>query len=175
LVHAAVKAKLTDAAVPNIAARHQRGPRMARKTVKTMIPTHTPPVTAHFHPGGGVMPYSGSAKYKKPDRPAATAIAPIHSRPPILNLNQIARIAARNTSSVVRIGWTCESLPTCRATAWSRKETIISAKPSSQTPRRRACLSRLSLSADSAGAVCTASRWRTLVRALTSEAASAST
>ena len=104
-----------------------------------------------------------------------TAIAPIHSRRPILNRNQIARMAARKTSSVVRIGCTSESLPMCRAMACSTNDTIISAKPSSQTPRRSAYFSRLSRIAASAGAFCTPSRCKTLVSALTSAQARAST
>jgi hypothetical protein len=56
----------------------------------------------------------------------------------IANPNQRARITTRNTSSVVRIGWTWDSWPKCRATACSRKETIIRANPSSQIRRRSA-------------------------------------
>jgi len=56
----------------------------------------------------------------------------------IANPNQRARIMTRNTSSVVRIGWTWERRPKCRATAWSRNETIIRANPSSQIRRRSA-------------------------------------
>ena len=44
-------------------------------------------------------------------------------------------MATRNSNSMVRIGWTTESLPMCRAKAWSKKAQIMKPKPRSQTPR----------------------------------------
>ncbi len=105
-MQAAVKAKLIAAAVPNIAARHQRGPRSARTTAVVIAPVHARIATTHRHSGGGSMPYWGWAKYRNPASPAVTPTDPIHSRRPIRKPNQKARMAARNTSSVVRIGWT---------------------------------------------------------------------
>jgi len=43
-VQAAVKAKLIAPAVPNMAARHQRGPRNARTTATAMAALHAPPM-----------------------------------------------------------------------------------------------------------------------------------
>ena len=137
-VQAAVNAKLIDAAVPNIAARHQRGPRSASAVAITMPPVQAPPAMSHSHSGGDSVPSTGSAKDRNPARPAVTATTPVHSRLPILNPNQATSTMTRNTSSVVRIGWTSDSRPRCRATAWSRNEMIISANPASQIPRRTA-------------------------------------
>jgi hypothetical protein len=73
-------------------------------------------------------------------------MTPVHSRPPILNPNQATSTMTRKTSSVVRIGWTSDSRPRCRATAWSRNEMIINANPASQMPRRTAYVIRLNRS-----------------------------
>ena len=83
LVQAAVNAKLIDAAVPNIAARHQRGPRSASTAAITMPPAHAPPATIHSHSGGDSVPSTGSAKYRKPARPAAHGqdAGPLAARP----------------------------------------------------------------------------------------------
>ena len=70
-----------------------------------MIPTQMPPATAHRQVGGGVIPYRGAAKYKKNDSPAVTAIAPIHSRQPILNRNQgtVAAAEAERTVAAAQV------------------------------------------------------------------------
>src|SRR5262249_52645440 len=163
------------AAVPNIAARHQRGPRSARTMAAAMAAQQAAPVMIHCNSDGVSVPYSGLAKYRKPASPRVTASDPSSSRRVIANPNQRARITTRNTSSVVRIGWTWDSRPKCRATACSRNETIIRANPSSQIRRRSAKTSRLSRSVESAGARSTPMRWNTLVRALASAAPRAST
>ena len=113
---------------------------------------------SHSISGGDCMPYSGCAKYRKPASPAVTSAEPSHSRRPTLNPNQVASTATRNTSSVVSTGWTSDSRPRCRAVAWSRNDTIIRAKPSSQTGLRRACKIRLSRSVALSGAFSTPMR-----------------
>ncbi len=84
------------------------------------------------------FPSSGWAQYKKPARPPTHAREPSHSRRPTVKPNQTESTATRKTSSRVKIGWTCESCPKCRATAWRMNETIIRANPRSQMPRRTA-------------------------------------
>jgi hypothetical protein len=164
-VQAAVNAKLIAAAVPNMAARHQRGPRRASRTAIVMATMQAPPVTPHAHGGGVSVPSTGSAKYRKPARPPVRQMAPIHSRRPMENPNQAASTTTRNTSSVTRIGWTSDNRPRCRATAWSRNEMIIRPKPASQILRCSAYRIRLNRSVVSAGASSMPLRWNTLVRA----------
>ena len=47
-------------------------------------------------------------------------------------------MATRNSSSMVRMGWTTDSRPMCSANDCNRKEQIMKPKPRSQTPRRMA-------------------------------------
>src|SRR5258708_5437179 len=163
------------AAFLNMAARHQRGPRSARTTAAVIAAQQAAPVMIHCHSGGARVPDSGLAKDRKPARPPGAASEPSSSRPVNAEPNPRARITTRNTRPGGTIGWTWESWPKCRATAWRRKETIISANPSSQIRRRSAYISRLSLSVVPAGARSTPIRWNTLVRALASDAPRAST
>ena len=72
---------------------------------------------------------------------------------------------------MVNIGCTTESVPMCSATACIKKDRIMTPKPRSQTPRRRAWAMRLSRIVESSGASSTPMRWSTLVRALANAAA----
>ena len=81
----------------------------------------------------------GWAKYKNPARPPAVAITPSHSVRPTANRNQIPSTMTKKISSVVKMGWTTESRPRCRAMAWSRNEATMRTNPNSQTPATAAC------------------------------------
>ena len=76
---------------------------------------------------------------------------------------------------MVKMGWTTESRPMCRAKACSKKEQTMKANPSSQTPRRMACAIRLRRMVDSSGASSTPMRWNTLVSAFDRAASTART
>ena len=134
-MQAAVKAKLMAAAVPNMAARHHRGPRRASTTATAIPPLQAPPAITQLQKDGDRLPSSGWAQYKKPERPPTAASEPSHSRRPTEKPNQTESTITRKTNSRVRMGCTCERRPKCRAMAWSMKETIIRAKPRSQMPR----------------------------------------
>jgi hypothetical protein len=134
---------------------------------------HAIPVITQLQKEAERFPFSGWAQYRKPARPPTAASEPSHSRDPTVKPNQMESTATRKTNSSVKMGCTCESRPKCRATAWRMKETIISANPRSQTPRRTAYVIKLSFSAFSAGASSTPIRWNTLVSALARDAPSA--
>ena len=61
-------------------------------------------------------------------------------------------MATRKSSSIVRIGCTTDRRPMCSAKAWRRNEHTMNPKPTSQTPRRMAWVSRLSRMVVSSGA-----------------------
>ena len=62
-------------------------------------------------------------------------------------------MATRNSSSMVRIGWTTESRPMCSANDCNKKEQIMKPNPISHTPRRMAWAIRLSRMVDSSRGV----------------------
>ena len=163
------------AAVPNMAAFHQRGPHRVATTVTTIRKVALPPTTIQPRLVGTSSPPPGAAKTRKPESPKAMAEAPIHSRTEMEKRKYVPRMATRNSSSMVRMGWTTESRPMCSAKACNRKEQIMKPKPRSQTPRRMAWAMRLSRMVDSSGASSTPMRWNTLVSALESAAATART
>ena len=101
--------------------------------------------------------------------------APTHSRTEMEKWNAVPRMATRNKSSMVRIGWTTDRLPRCSATDCNKKERTMKPNPNSHTPRRSAWAIRLSRMVDSRGASSTPMRWNTLVSALDSAAATART
>ncbi len=77
---AAVNANAMAAALPNIAAFHQRGPQRVATTVSTMSAVVLPPTTIHPRLVGTSSPPPGAAKKRNPARPNAMAEAPTHSR-----------------------------------------------------------------------------------------------
>ena len=170
-----MNAKAMAAALPNIAAFHQRGPQRVATTVTTIRNVALPPTTIQPRLVGTSSPPPGAAKKRKPERPKAMAATPTHSRTEMEKRKYVPRIATRNSSSMVRIGWTTESRPMCSAKDCRRKEQIMKPKPRIQTPRRMAWAIRLSRMVDSLGASSTPMRWNTLVSALDNAAATART
>jgi cell division septation protein DedD len=84
LIRAAVKAYDMAAAVPNMAAFHQRGPQRVATTPATITPTEIPPTTTQPLVVGTRSPPPGTAKARNPARPRTMAVTPIHSRAVIL-------------------------------------------------------------------------------------------
>ena len=134
-----------------------------------------PPTTIQPRLVGTSFPPPGSAKKRKPESPKAMAPAPIHSRMEMEKRKYVPRMTTRNSSSMVRIGWTTESRPMCSAKACNKNAQIMKPKPSSHTPRRMACAIRLRRMVDSSGASSTPMRWNTLVSAFERAAATART
>ncbi len=68
------------AAVPNIAAFHQRAPHRVATTARTIRKVVLPPTTIQPRLVGTSEPPPGAAKKRKPESPNAMAEAPTHSR-----------------------------------------------------------------------------------------------
>ena len=68
------------AALPNMAAFHQRGPQRVATTVTTISAKALPPTTIQPRLVGTSFPPPGAAKRRNPESPKAMALAPIHSR-----------------------------------------------------------------------------------------------
>ena len=133
LRNVAISAHVSAAAIARTAARRTGGPRIPSTASTAVLPPNTSTADSHSAVSGAGCPPVGSATVRNTASATQTTSTAAHAAPATSWPIHTRRNTSTKASSVTRTGWTTDSRPLCRASAWKTNDPTAATAPASHS------------------------------------------